>query len=605
MSQLRSLIWKEWHETRAFLWIGLAVFAGLPVIAGLEAMLQYGHRFEISASPWVMAFGSVLAIFVAAGATCRDLRGVMEFWRSRPIGVLQWMLVKYLVGLAVVLGACVLPLGLELAFNRERDAIFLMLWMPFFWTALFSLGFAAGCLVRNTAHAAIVGLVSMLLVYVLPLLLPPIRWLNVGGITDIYSDLGTWPRIWTGVAVKFAAGMAGLSLLGAIIALLAVRRDWRIQSGRKMLYGSISAALLILFATVGVELGTNLPVLQQIDLPKEESAYMIHCDGQRGFVTTWKPSPITVEGNTEYRMVYQYRSLELGSSGIVVQSARDTFPTIAPWEASHAAWLPGNRQIAYWPVKTRQGYEQWDDCVLYVDEMGGLYSHIKTVRLWTRPLPNNDYDAPAVACIWSGSLYVIGQHATRLDISDPLNPRVIWDKPLAMDYVAEGFDGRDQVVVALPVVAGLPARQVLEAEIRRPLQPSCLEGDVLCARSISPKSPGSLFAYRLTGLTDNTAIFQKIAEHRPTMLEDFFGQYFWTEMSMANGLLYVSNGVSLPRGSGVNPTVDVYDVNGPHPLRQVGHFAAPGVINVCPLPDGRAIVGGSKLWLVGPPPRHD
>jgi hypothetical protein len=74
---------------------------------------------------------------------------------------------------------------------------------------------------------------------------------------------------------------------------------------------------------------------------------------------------------------------------------------------------------------------------------------------------------------------------------------------------------------------------------------------------------------------------------------------------MANGLLYVSNGVSLPRGSGVNPTVDVYDVNGPHPLRQVGHFAAPGVINVCPLPDGRAIVGGSKLWLVGPPPRHD
>jgi hypothetical protein len=605
MSQLRSLIWKEWHETRAFLWIGLGVFIGLPVASGLEAMVQYAHRFEISASPWVMGFGGVLAIFVAAGATCRDLRGVMEFWRSRPIGVLQWMLVKYFVGLAVVLAACVLPLGLELEFSRGRDAIFLMVWMPFFWTALFSLGFAAGCLVRNTAHAAILGMVGMLLVYVLPLLLPPIGWMNVEWITEIYSVLGTWPTILTSAAVKFAAGMAVLSLLGAIIALLAVRRDWRIQSGRKMLYASISAALLILFATVGVELGTNLPVLQQIDLPKTQDVFMIHCDGRRGFVMTWKEVPITVGGNTESQMVFQYRSLELGSSGIVVQSPRDTVSGLDPWQASRAAWLSGERQIAYWPIQVREGYQKSEDCVLYVDEMGGPYSPIKTVHLWTRHLSENEYEAPPVACIWKGSLYVIGHHATTLDISDPLNPRVMSDKPLALEYVAEGFDGSDQVIVALPAVAGLPARQVLEAEIHRPFQPCCLEGDILCTRSTSPKSPGWLLAYRLIKLTDSTAVFQKIGDHRPTMLENIFGQYFWAEISMANGLLYVSNGASFGGGSGVNPSVSVYDTKGPHPLRLVGHFAAPGVRDVFPLPDGRAIVGGSKLWLLGPPPRRD
>ena len=35
MKQLTSLVWKEWRETQAYLWIGLGIFLGLPAIGGV------------------------------------------------------------------------------------------------------------------------------------------------------------------------------------------------------------------------------------------------------------------------------------------------------------------------------------------------------------------------------------------------------------------------------------------------------------------------------------------------------------------------------------------------------------------------------------------
>ena len=122
MRQLVALAWKEWHEVRIYLWIALGVFIGLPLIGVLEAMYQHtGHHFEIEISPWVIIFGGVLAVFVAVGATCRDLSGRLEdFWRSRPLNVARWLLVKYFVGLTVVLLSCLLPLAVELWFQSAQ-----------------------------------------------------------------------------------------------------------------------------------------------------------------------------------------------------------------------------------------------------------------------------------------------------------------------------------------------------------------------------------------------------------------------------------------------------------------------------------------------------
>src|SRR5207247_456860 len=105
-----------------------------------------------------------------------------------------------------------------------------------------------GCLVRRTAHAGMLALAAMLLVYFLPAILPPLQWLNS---TEIDS---AWDPIRT---VKFEGGMLAIATVSLALALLAVRRDWRVESGQRMMYGAISAAILILFTSAAFQLGTN------------------------------------------------------------------------------------------------------------------------------------------------------------------------------------------------------------------------------------------------------------------------------------------------------------------------------------------------------------
>ena len=173
MTQTQSIAWKEWRETRIFLWIAFGVFVFLPMIGATEQYFVYGRKhFQYFSSDWVYYFGGVLAIFVAVGSACRDLNDRIEdFWRSRPVSEIRWMLVKYAMGLAIVLIACELPLLTELAVERDKDALTMAVWFPFLLTGIFSVSFAAGALLRRTAHAAMVSLAALLLVYYLPTVL--------------------------------------------------------------------------------------------------------------------------------------------------------------------------------------------------------------------------------------------------------------------------------------------------------------------------------------------------------------------------------------------------------------------------------------------------
>ncbi len=91
----------------------------------------------------------------------------------------------------------------------------------------------------------------------------------------------------------------------------------------------------------------------------------------------------------------------------------------------------------------------------------------------------------------------------------------------------------------------------------------------------------------------------KTGQYEESLLEKIFGSFRYSGIKLKNGLLYVS-GAAI--GGMFNPHVTVFDARGDRPLRPVGHFAAPGsAMLACPLPDGRPLVAGSKLWVVGPP----
>jgi len=67
---------------------------------------------------------------------------------------------------------------------------------------------------------------------------------------------------------------------------------------------------------------------------------------------------------------------------------------------------------------------------------------------------------------------VIGSHAVTLDITEPLQPRIMSDQLLPTENNNSwAFDGSGQVMLSLPPVTGLPARQRLEALVDHPWWP--------------------------------------------------------------------------------------------------------------------------------------
>ncbi len=411
MKSLTALVWKEWHEVRAFLWIALGIFIVLPVIGGLEALLQYDRGFEISTLPWVIAFGGVLAIFVAVGATCRDFSGHLEdFWRSRPVTVTRWLLVKYLVGLTVVLVACTFPLAIELAFNRDKGAILIVAWFPFLWATLYSIGFLAGCLVRRTAHAAMLALAAMLLVYCVPVVIPPLQWLNVSIVTDFSLLPGQWPPVFGVHQLGFAAGMLGLAIVVFVLALLAVHHDWRIGAGRKMMYGSVSAAVLILFASAAFQLGTNMPILRQIDMPQGEPIVDIYYKGGGGYVITRRDVPLP-KTDFDRAVQYQYklRTIKLTESGI--ELGNPVSPTKDQWFALEfyhpfVVHAPADPAMVYWV----------DDTGSHQEAVLWLYGFGRRILLWKVDRAN--FTRP-ILIVSRQHLYVVGRRLITFDITQP------------------------------------------------------------------------------------------------------------------------------------------------------------------------------------------
>jgi hypothetical protein len=199
--------------------------------------------------------------------------------------------------------------------------------------------------------------------------------------------------------------------------------------------------------------------------------------------------------------------------------------------------------------------------------------------------------------IWQNQLYVIGTRVARLDLDSPdsATPTVTtlpYPFSFASFFSSASF-GQPKVEVRLPAIPEVPARQRLEATLN---QMECrLEDDVLCVSATS-----QLLKYRLTNLTDTSATFDLAGQYEETILERAFGSFDYSNLELRNGLLYVSN---VAAGGYLNPHVTVLDARPGHPFRPIGHFAAPGAsMLACPLPGGRALIAGSKLWLVDPPP---
>jgi hypothetical protein len=599
VKQLSLLAWKEWHEIRAFFWIAIGIFIGLPVIGGIEEFAQHGH-FVLLASPWVFGCGAVLAVFVAVGAACRDFHSHLEdFWRSRPVSVTRWLLVKYAVGLGVVLLVCALPLMLEIIVDHDVSVIFLLVAYPFLWIAVFSISFLAGCLVRRPAQAAMLALAAMLLVYCLPTVLPPLAWLDIWSVTETraYWDWNgsvVWDQLWDTIRapklLEFAGGMLAIGAVALISALVAARRDWRLESGRKMMYGSVSCAVLIISSSAAYRLGTNLPILQQVDLPANEGdVRQFEFSGNHGYIVLLRNIS---QSSVEWVPRYTLHAVDLTSAGLQIgPGERIDAPSWGP------PWAARTTQHPEFEYETTIGLDATpttdNHYYLWVYESG---RHVKSIQLPLQFETAAGERATPRPYAWDNRLFVYGSRLLTFDITDPALPRLISQSDLELQVQHQYyFDGEEKVHIPLAELPDIPPAAKLDAAI------SGFFGGVFDGQTLCRAEGNAMVEYRLVAMTDTAASFRKVAEYDPTILERMFGFFNrYTGNALSDGLLYCGQGYG---GGTFNPHITVFDTRGTNPLRVVGHFAAPGKeMMVCPLPDGRALVAGDKLWLVGPPP---
>ena len=606
MNRFTAMLWKEWHEARPYLWIGLGLFLGVPAVKCVQDTFHANRHLDFAASMWVIPLGGVLAVFVAVGVTTQDFRPrLADFWRSRPIHVTRWLAAKYAVALAVVLVACGLPLLIELALDRPDDTVAgsVLAFFPFYWTAIFSLAFLAGCVVGRPAHAATLGLAAMLLVYVAPIILPPLAWMNVGELFDARTaDLAPWTlwlHVWGPREFRAAAGMVGLAVACGGVAVVAVRRAWRVESGRRTMYGLVAAAFLLLFASAAFQLETNLPVLQQVALPADERVESIHTDDTGIWVYTSRPywkGAIVSGRNTP--IVYLHRPVEVRPAGIVLGNPTvGTAGVVPPFDWTNPSRLKRGH-VWYESVSSDSIATNTHIETISLQTWDADGGPLSTTRLWDQPFTLGN---PALY-LWRDTLYVYGDRMDVVDVSQPDRPRVLSDVPrigaqLGPNRAVVRGDQMQIVLVRLP---DLPPAGRLDATLPVVGLWYAFDGHTLCCWD---GRDHTLVAYRLAHLDADTATFDLIGQYRPTLLQQWVNSFEYGPLTLSDGLLYV-DGLGYT-GTTFNSSVTILDTRGPRPMRAVGHFAAPGAQFVRPLPDGRALVGGQNtLWLVAMPRRR-
>lgn len=616
MRQLLTLAWKEWREVRWVLGFALVIYMALPLIGGVES-LRMSHRLVFEAAPWVEYSGGILATIVAAMSVSRDLKHpIAEFWQSRAVSTTLWLLIKYCVGLTTLMIACIVPLLIEewtADFRSNHAAAAIMQGFPLVWAVQYSLGFVCACFVRRPAPAIMLALAITLLAYCLPVILPPLQAFSFTEFfRGIERKLSGVSRIAGSASAKpFIMAAAGLTICCLLFSLMAVGRDWRVELPQRITLWSVGGVLLVLFGSASFQLATNLPILQTVDVAPSGDVLAIYSDGHRGAaVTDWglrgpkgipyAARPFTVRSDR----------LEFG----------EPLSDAQLWDVRSrdraCAWLPNQPDLFFRLAVPWQSRDVSLIAFRLSSPESGIY---RTLHLGTAYLGGADPQLIAVgdrlyACWYED---VNRYTAVVIDLSDMDHLKATPARPYH-GFVAGSADGTNYMW--LPPVPGASDSELLTA---------ATEHDWLALQANLVFEPtrywhhNTLNCFKLLGVVGQPpaaqeqspefgepshrlsegflAKLQRVGVYQPTLLEGFL-DLEPHQIRAASNLVYLSQ----YGGTLAIPQLTVFDVADPTSPRPIGHFAAPAdrSLAICALPDGKVIVGGHKLYLLGPPPRH-
>jgi hypothetical protein len=278
MNTTTALFKKEFHTAKWVLLGGILFFWSFPLLQLAGNYYQWGKLQADMPSPMVIVFGGLFAIIAAAGLVCLDMnKGLYEFWRSKPIGLMPQMLVKYAVGLAIVLFVITMPVLLEIVLseydspNIEQKTV--LYCHTFIVILIYSIAFCIGHVLRNMTESVIISCAAALLIYFVPILVPALEPFSFFNLLFLRPPPSFYELLVRGefINLRILIGMTIILSAGLFCAArICLGRHIQIRLGLKTMCWCLGLVSLVLFLAAAFSVASNLKCLAKISLPAED-----------------------------------------------------------------------------------------------------------------------------------------------------------------------------------------------------------------------------------------------------------------------------------------------------------------------------------------------
>jgi hypothetical protein len=419
------------------------------------------------------------------------------------------------------------------------------------------------------------------------------------------------PVEWT----IFVAAMLGGSIAAVVLAMVTVARDWRVEADRRAMHWSLGGVAMLMFGATAFQVGSNLKVDRQFDLPlphHEISDFAF--DGSRGVMMLDDSSSQQYYGQTRVKLC----------SVDMTGGAPKFGPVVSPSDAINVPYAWHGEILFRMPARPDRAYLLAEASGYLPRPVNGQSYEIKSLKLLTIDLtaasadpvvhrldllpPLADAQMSVHAFQLGDRLYVAGgMNVLEIDLASNL-PRLVRQIDLSVpigtggakanalwQHYGRSFDAAGNELMNVPLVPlpGRTPRERLAARVGLVTTNSeqAVHGDLLVVADAE-----SLRVFRLTSMDDNVAHFQLAGRREHTPLERLVGSYP-SALNVIDDKVYVQE-------SRLGVGVSVYDLHDPARPRAVGHFATPKASRLAPrrLSNSELMIASDRFYVMEPPP---